>query len=120
LLCHSWCSCPGGYVRFFHNPSNAILHRVRPLCLVEYEPVFRSRLAVRETTTRQSIGIFFWCSSQIPPYLIQLPFNPASLFLASSTSGNPGSASFQRSRNFSQFSMALAVSPCCSYILPSM
>ena len=28
-------------------------------------------------------------------------FNPASLFFASSTSGSPGSASFQRERNFS-------------------
>jgi len=30
-----------------------------------------------------------------------ISFNPASLFLASSTSAIPGSASFQRERNFS-------------------
>jgi hypothetical protein len=33
-------------------------------------------------------------------FLPYSPFNPSSLFLAYSTSGMPGSASFQRLRNF--------------------
>ncbi len=35
---------------FFHNPSSAILHRMRPLCLVAHTLYFRSKVAVIETT----------------------------------------------------------------------
>jgi hypothetical protein len=52
--------------------------------------------------------------------IIFLPYSAAKRFFASMTSGRPGSASFQRSRNFRYCSEAFAFRPFCSYSLANL
>jgi len=52
-------------------------------------------------------GVYFFKNGLVKITEIYWLFSPTSIFMASSTSAIPGSASFQRERNFWQCSMAL-------------